>query len=849
MSITVTCHRCNASFATRDENAGKRAKCPQCQTLLQIAAAAPAAPPVDESNCEKPAAAVRVPLVSAAKSDVAVGEPVRRTPVAGSSSPARAAAARQAAAQPPSAASAAGTPTAQAREQLARRILGAFQGPIEPVRVSLLYRFAALLVAVVMVLLPAVYAALIVLVGWLIYLHAVYDVGIVGAVRGRAVLIALLLYLGPIVALGILLLFMLKPFFARPVQQGRTRSLTPTSDPLLFAFVERVCQAVGAPRPKRIDVDCEVNASASFRRGMWSMLGSDLVLTIGVPLAAGLNLRQFAGVLAHEFGHFTQGAGMRLTYMIRSISWWLTRVVYQRDAWDQLLIQWCEESDGRIAVIFYLARFFVWLTRNILWVLMMIGHAVGGFLLRQMEYAADQHGIRLVGSEVFESTSRRLMMLSVAHRGAQSDLSRFYREGRLGDDLPKLMLANLDQIPRDVQVKIDQAVDGSKTGWLDTHPSDKDRIGVARRQNAAGVFHFDAPATVLFDNFAALSRNVTHDLYHAIFGDRFDSAMVRPVEQLVARQGRDLEALKAAGRYYQGMLSLIRPVWVPRLVNSAPASAREAVERLKQARRQILDGKDEYAGHFAQYDQADTQRLEAEQAIATFRARSQVGSGDFSVPMATREQACRVRERAEARQGAADQKMRDYETAMGERLAAAMELLFVPKLSARIDAAEAVQKEVAAVLPALAALGRRTDAVVGLRNAQAALAVLLGKFQERPRDLPLRDSVEAQAIEVHKQLVRLCENLTGIRYPFAQQQQQQSISVRDYVAGGMPDELTLGGIYAAAEELLKSVHELYYRMAGRVALAAERVESLLGLPPLPEPPSNSAVAAEPSQTA
>jgi Zn-dependent protease with chaperone function len=36
-----------------------------------------------------------------------------------------------------------------------------------------------------------------------------------------------------------------------------------------------------------------------------------LVLVIGLPLAAGMSMRQVAGVLAHEFGHFAQGAGMR----------------------------------------------------------------------------------------------------------------------------------------------------------------------------------------------------------------------------------------------------------------------------------------------------------------------------------------------------------------------------------------------------------------------------------------------------------------------------------------------------------------------------------------------------------
>jgi len=100
--------------------------------------------------------------------------------------------------------------------------------------------------------------------------------------------------------------------------------------------VDRICEEVGAPQPKRIDVDCNVNASAGFRRGMLSMFGNDMVLTIGLPLAAGLTLQEFGGVLAHEFGHFSQGLGMRLSYLVRAIIHWFVRVVYQRDQWDEI---------------------------------------------------------------------------------------------------------------------------------------------------------------------------------------------------------------------------------------------------------------------------------------------------------------------------------------------------------------------------------------------------------------------------------------------------------------------------------------------------------------------------------
>jgi hypothetical protein len=63
------------------------------------------------------------------------------------------------------------------------------------------------------------------------------------------------------------------------------------------------------------------------------------------------NLSEVAGVLAHELGHFSQGSGMRLSYVIRSINGWFARVVFERDEWDQWLEESAQEADYRLAWI------------------------------------------------------------------------------------------------------------------------------------------------------------------------------------------------------------------------------------------------------------------------------------------------------------------------------------------------------------------------------------------------------------------------------------------------------------------------------------------------------------------
>ncbi|CAE7438271.1 htpX_3, partial [Symbiodinium sp. CCMP2456] len=287
------------------------------------------------------------------------------------------------------------------------KILKAFGPPVEKTEPTLAYKIGVIVVAMVMLTLPTIYFTF---VGSICY--ATYWYFAQGQYLLFPGMIGPLPYLvgagiGSISA--VVVFFLLKPVFARPANVARTRSITPQSDPMLFAFVSRVCDVVGSPFPSRIDVTYDVNASASFRLGLRSLLsGNDLVLTIGVPLVGALTTRQFAGVLAHEFGHFSQGTGMRLTFIIRAISEWFARVVFERDEWDKCLDMLCGPDFLPLSVITWPARSCVWLSRQLLRLLMNIGLLVGGFLLREMEFDADRYEARVAGSNEFAETSWRI---------------------------------------------------------------------------------------------------------------------------------------------------------------------------------------------------------------------------------------------------------------------------------------------------------------------------------------------------------------------------------------------------------------------------------------------------------
>ena len=430
-------------------------------------------------------------------------------------------------------------PAPRSDKPSAAELLAAFTGPVQRAPVSILYQMGLMLVTTMMLVLPVLYVALVVAAGWGVYLYATHFWFLLTSTSGggRLYLVKLALYFGPLFAGAVVVLFMIKPLFARRGPKAQPLALNPAVESTLYAFIAKICDLVGAPMPKRIDLDCQLNAAASFRRGLASLFGHDLVLTIGVPLVGSLTLREFAGVIAHEFGHFTQGFGMRLSYVIRRVNGWFARVVYERDAMDLRLEEWAMEAeDGRVMLVVNMARLGVWFSRTVLKLLMFLGHGVSCFLLRQMEYDADSYEIKLAGSEAFESTARRLAVLGPALGMAYKEVRTSWNlNRRLPDNLPAFLVRAEAQIPPAVREKIQDTMGLARTGIFDTHPSDGDRIRCARRAGEPGVFHLDVPASVLFSNFEVVSRQVTQLHYAEDLGLDFDPAKLHPVGAAATR--------------------------------------------------------------------------------------------------------------------------------------------------------------------------------------------------------------------------------------------------------------------------------------------------------------------------
>ena len=236
-----------------------------------------------------------------------------------------------------------------------------------------------------------------------------------------------------------------------------------------------------------------------------------------------------------------------------------------------------------------IVRLAVWLTRRILWVLMQVGHVVSGFLSRQMEYDADRYEARMVGGEGFAETMWRFRVMSLAESGAYTDLQTSWQQRRLPDNFPKLVTANIPQIPEPVIAACRQQTDKLSTKLFDTHPADRDRIARARREEPGrGLFHLDGPATDVFTNFDALSRTASLDMYKSALGTGISSEQLYEVSELVETQTAAQEGDAAAGRWFLNAWNLTQRLPLSQEYPGAPGDLKSAKRDLIEARNDLL---------------------------------------------------------------------------------------------------------------------------------------------------------------------------------------------------------------------------------------------------------------------
>lgn len=200
--------------------------------------------------------------------------------------------------------------------------------------------------------------------------------------------------------------------------------------PLLFDFIEKVCNETKAPFPKKIVLSSDVNACVFYNSSFLSMFFPVRKnLEIGLGLVNCINITEFKAIIAHEFGHFSQSSTRLGSYVYR-FNRIIYNLLYDNDGWSKTL-----ES---ISSVHYILSFFANITLG------MVKLVIEFFILlyklinlsymslsREMEFNADNVAVSVSGSKPIISALYRAEFGQEAFNYTLQAIHNYTKEGAI----------------------------------------------------------------------------------------------------------------------------------------------------------------------------------------------------------------------------------------------------------------------------------------------------------------------------------------------------------------------------------------------------------------------------------
>lgn len=517
--ISVKCPACGASLRVKDEHAGKRGKCPGCSEPIRI-------PRTNGTTASESTVVDRAAVVT----DETLSEFIKSSESSLIRPAAKSSGSKRKAAKKPK-------PSRQLTE-----VLASLPDDLPASRTSGQYTLALWMAAFLSLLIPVAYFATIASVAAFVFWHATVNVTLplMGSFILAIILGYLVIYLAPLLGGLVTLYVLIMPLFSFRRQLRTGVVVSERDEPLLWHLVEQLCKTIGAPIPKEIRVESDANASASLRRGALSLIGNDLTLAIGLPLAGSLKVDQLAGIISHELGHFRQGSALKLFMLISFVNNWLVNASIRSSLADENFERIRDESmSGTAEMMFSLMQLIVAIPRGFFWILLQISSAVCGRLLREQEFDADRAEALIAGTKDFEISMRQVTVLGLAEGEAlRVAIEHWKNANRLPDDLPALILLARQKDEERFRGEARKIIRTKRVkGQFETHPPSYERINRVKEMNAPGLLDFDEPATMLFRDYEGLCRKATVDRFTHLVGPRIRRAkfvspytMIKPAQ-------------------------------------------------------------------------------------------------------------------------------------------------------------------------------------------------------------------------------------------------------------------------------------------------------------------------------
>ncbi|MFS4494615.1 M48 family metalloprotease [Maribacter sp. 2308TA10-17] len=447
------------------------------------------------------------------------------------------------------------------------------------------YQFRAFLAILAILLFFILYTAMVVALGYLAYYAIIYDMGKVNK-------ITILLKIGAIAGAVMLFVFTLKFIFKLKNHKFENRiKLEKEKHPKLWSFIHKICEETGAPKPKSIYVDPDVNAYVAYSN-MWLSLFLPVrkELTIGMGLTDCLNLSEFKAVISHEFGHFAQRS-MKIGSYIISANTIIHDMIFERDKWDDLLDQW-RASDIRLSAAAWVITPIIWIIRQMLNLFYQFLNIMYSSLSREMEFNADKVAVSTSGSDAIISA---LWKLDDGSNNWNSTLNHAYLASQKKMFVKNLYVHNslviergaekqeelLNQLPDDHRggKHYFSVSEASKVSMYASHPPNDKREDSAKVPYVVCEEDERSP-WLLFGNKEELQEKMTVLLYKQYFAKEVDSTVATEAfEDFIKTETQGTELLEEYDNAFQD-----RFMHVPEI-----SGLKQAAAKIKEPSSTMLD--------------------------------------------------------------------------------------------------------------------------------------------------------------------------------------------------------------------------------------------------------------------
>jgi hypothetical protein len=487
VAIAVQCAHCGKQLKVKDELAGRKGKCPQCQKVIQIPAAQGVAVGAGQGaakSAPKPASAGSlksdsVEDIADSSANVAVNatSPSTAAPVA-----------------------AVTKLTRLTDDQYRDQVLAAFSGQMTPPKVGIGRKLGALIVLMIIALMPVLYFAVIGAVAFGMYFLATQTLFPWPHPA--------LFYVAEVAA-GLFLIGLIKPLI-EPQRRGEVvYALELPKENTLREFTTRLCQQIDVPLPKKIQLECSTRMVAE--KG-----GS--VVTLGLPAIAAMSVDQFACVMANILSLHRPKSGCRVMNAMRGINYWLWQSVYGKGRFDRWLSRVAERPHFHMAKLLLPLMLMRLPAQIVLFIPMFIANTLAQSAARAAEFDADKAASRLVGRKTFAAVIERLEQIDYSWDGVLADLNFLNTEGQLPDNLPHQVFLRMQDMSSELWSVLRETVKAPEEKPFDTKPVAPDRLEAVQKEADTGVFKCPLAASRLFGDYEGIAQKITADFYASRYG-------------------------------------------------------------------------------------------------------------------------------------------------------------------------------------------------------------------------------------------------------------------------------------------------------------------------------------------